>query len=869
MFRDRSQFGHEDRDENVLTVPRSQTESRVVHTDGRRRPIGPKRLCLLRHEAAALQFLQRSRSATTNMLHVLYLAALSVLAGTAATTNQTFTSSGEMNITSCPITYYGQKYDKVYVGFNSSRFAVCFNGEYKPGIKNDCILMSGGTADRGGLAIYSREIPTGSGVHKLLPNLKLAGKCVNVIPLKDSQQSEIEQIELGNFGSQAILAIKTYSGYTHVDVEADAQVNGLTVSKQIFKTNETRTGVITDMSGCVVYKTNTTVRDPNICSTVSCDESGVAAAVSDCGPMERCNGNGSCFSNNVCTVIGSSVISFAGQVQSVQDRCGYTLFKSSSIPGFQVVGVFRERRRKDVSFLKRVILQLDKARVQISLEQGGRVLLDNRELTLNTTAMVVHGVELSKDRTGVTAKMSAFNYTVSVHFDGSITQIHLTGPKATDSQGLCGNSSRTVSQEKVSKHSVPGCDTKYNEIVDPTINCNTTTEWCNLLKQAPFTACNMHMDREPFITACTQTLCNYPAVDALKCQFMEAYVRGCSFSNITVEGWKSRTSCSAFHQDVCRDMLCSDHEFCGEKNNGETGCVCRAIFASKYKSTSSFGEPTACEQKAAKLTMAKCLLEDKGIDFSVLHLNDVACKGEMDNETHMVTFSFDTDKTCGTVIMVNNNQIIYKNTIMTRNSSMYGIINRHDSVHINFSCLYEQPDIKSFSFKIKDSSVSQQIAYGRWVYNLTMKAYTDSYTKEALQPSSKLQLDEKISVELKADGLDDEMVVVVTESCWATDQPSPNGSLRYDLIIKGCPNPVDSTVKVVNNGQGTSNTFSFNAFQFQGKDGEVYLHCKVQLCVKKGNTCIPRCGVGERRRRSVLSKYEDENPALIKLAWSY
>lgn len=78
----------------------------------------------------------------------------------------------------------------VQVAFNESRFTVCFNGEYKPGIKNDCIVMSGGTADRGDLAILTKEIPTGSGVHKLLPNLKGAGKCVNIIPLKDSQQYE-------------------------------------------------------------------------------------------------------------------------------------------------------------------------------------------------------------------------------------------------------------------------------------------------------------------------------------------------------------------------------------------------------------------------------------------------------------------------------------------------------------------------------------------------------------------------------------------------------------------------------------------------------------------------------------------------------
>lgn len=77
------------------------------------------------------------------------------------------------------------------VAFNASRFAVCFNGLYTPGIQNDCIVTSGGTADRGDLAVLQREIPTGSGVHRLLPNLGNAGKCVNIIPLKDSQQTQV------------------------------------------------------------------------------------------------------------------------------------------------------------------------------------------------------------------------------------------------------------------------------------------------------------------------------------------------------------------------------------------------------------------------------------------------------------------------------------------------------------------------------------------------------------------------------------------------------------------------------------------------------------------------------------------------------
>ncbi|KAF0026871.1 hypothetical protein F2P81_021608 [Scophthalmus maximus] len=454
----------------------------------------------------------------------------------------------------------------------------------------------------------------------------------------------------------------------------------------------------------------------------------------------------------MCTATGSTVIDFAGRVHSVQDRCGYTLFRSSLIPGFQVLGMFQERRRRDVSFMERVMLELASG-VQISLEQGSRVLVNNSLVKLSATAMMVDSVELSKDQSGVTAKISAFNYTASVLFDGSTALIHMK---------------------------------------------------------------------------------------------------------------------AAFRQDSCQDRFCSDHEFCGVRSySGQTGCICRAIFASKYQSTSSFGEPTACAHKAASLTLAKCLLEDKAIDFSVLHLNDEACKGEMDNKTHMVTFNFDSNNPCGTVVMANNSQIIYKNTIMTRNSSTFDMINRHNPVHIDFSCFYSKPDIKNLGFKLKDSSVTQRIASGEWIYNLTMKAYSSPETNEAFQVKDDVQVDQKIWVKLKTEGLDDKMVVAVTDSCWATDQPAETGTLRYDLIINGCPNPADSTVKVEDNGWGTSNSFSFNTFQFIGTNGQVFLHCKVELCVRKGNVCIPRCGQAERRRRSALSKNKDENPALIQLAWTY
>lgn len=77
-----------------------------------------------------------------------------------------------------------------------------------------------------------------------------------------------------------------------------------------------------------------------------------------------------CVFDSVCSVTSSSVINLAKQVAPVPDRCAYTLM---SEPGVQLLAVFQDRRRRDVTFLDQVILRLDNPGVNIYLGQGGRV----------------------------------------------------------------------------------------------------------------------------------------------------------------------------------------------------------------------------------------------------------------------------------------------------------------------------------------------------------------------------------------------------------------------------------------------------------------------------------------------------------------
>ncbi|KAI4798119.1 hypothetical protein KUCAC02_022284 [Chaenocephalus aceratus] len=405
----------------------------------------------------------------------------------------------------------------------------------------------------------------------------------------------------------------------------------------------------------------------------------------------------------VCTVTGSTVIGFHGAVHSVQDRCVYSLMQPEGSTSFNLIAAFRERRRTDVPLLDHLILSLPG--VIMYLEQGGGVRVDGEALVLNSTAQLMHGVELSKDQTGVTAKLPSSSMTL--FFDGN--SAHVAGPPEAV-EGLCGNPSNsswttTLTAEK-SSFSLPGCEIQSQDSVDSTINCTRSTDHCNLMRQPPFSACHEHTDPEPYISALHTHSVQLP-----------------------VSGWGRLPLFGGLRQGLQpgsqRDpggleQPCSDHEFCGEEL-GSTRCFCRALFASKYNATKSLGDPTVCRQDSASVVLAGCLLDDKGIDFSTLHLKDPSCKGHMDPQSHLT----------------NNSQIFYENSILSSNGSSGGVITRSDQFQIDFSCKYTQPEVGSESFRIKDGSVVQQLVSGEWNYTLTMSSFIDAGLLQPVGPNKR------------------------------------------------------------------------------------------------------------------------------------
>uniref|UniRef100_A0A3B3B6L0 ZP domain-containing protein n=1 Tax=Oryzias melastigma TaxID=30732 RepID=A0A3B3B6L0_ORYME len=714
----------------------------------------------------------------------------------------------------CSISYYGQEYSTFYTNFTGEDMFICFNGYYTPDSNRDCIKAPN-TENRTFLLLYD-DLDTNSGT--FWTNLFLS----EGIPITNN-------ITCIFFFTYYI--IKLFSALWY------------------------------NPSLCFGVTPGTTRQDLETCSSMTCSNSSIAS-METCSPPGQCDGNGITKMlmytlKGLCTVTGPTVIDFSEQINSVSDRCEYSLLHDQST-GFSLKANFLERRRRDVSFVDSLTLDFSDSD-DIQLLQGHRVKVTGSPVTLTSSVQTFSGVDLSKDQTGVTANFSLDGLSMSVFFDGTTAQIYLNKSNSLTYEGLCVDSSSSSSSRLPSNSS---CQDQYVDTGDDTIDCAVVTQQCSILKSAPFSSCNLYVDPEPYIIACRSTLCKYPSVDNLRCQFLEAYAKACEKKQVDLQNWWTTAQ---YHPELICEDKCSDHEFCGDIH-GNTDCRCRAIFASQYTEQNRLGGPTVCQDNTASLTLVGCLLKEKSIDYTHLHLSDQTCTGVMDPDSHMLSFSFSSDS-CGTEVKTNNSQVTFTNAVMTRNSSS-DVITRHDKVFIEFSCSHPKPQLQNVAFKIIDNWFVTFLQSGEWKYSVTMKAYSDAAHTQLLDPKSDIRLNQKIWIVLETNGLNKDVVSVVTDSCWATSEDSPNSTPRYDLIRDGCANADDGTVNVMGNGEGTSNSFSFNMFEFSGKEtSEVYLHCQLQLCVKKNNNCVPGCSFAGRRRRSL--RYRRGAPALISMVWTH
>ncbi|XP_057213806.1 uncharacterized protein LOC130568775 isoform X2 [Triplophysa rosa] len=317
-------------------------------------------------------------------------------------------------------------------------------------------------------------------------------------------------------------------------------------------------------------------------------------------------------------------------------------------------------------------------------------------------------------------------------------------------------------------------------------------------------------------------------------------------------------------RDPCSDLNCTENEWCGE-HNGVYGCFCNQTQPTSNPDT--FDAYEMCESSSGFMSLSRCQLFEAGFSADVLHLNDPSCRGTVQNER--VEFRFDNNGSiCGTGLVANGTHIIYENFIFGQQGSAGGVISRKKFLKLRFNCVYHQTQSVSMDINPLESIVHRNIQ-GLGTYRVRMLSYQDAQFSKPFTGSVSVEVDQKIFVEVRVDGVDDRQFASVIDTCWATPVNDPQSFLRWDLIVDECPNPNDNTVELLQNGVSTSSRFSFRMFIFTANSTKVYLHCKIHLCLLTNNTCSSQCQSGQHLRvgRS-LDFHDTASISMGPLVWS-
>uniref|UniRef100_A0A671LER6 ZP domain-containing protein n=1 Tax=Sinocyclocheilus anshuiensis TaxID=1608454 RepID=A0A671LER6_9TELE len=190
----------------------------------------------------------------------------------------------------------------------------------------------------------------------------------------------------------------------------------------------------------------------------------------------------------------------------------------------------------------------------------------------------------------------------------------------------------------------------------------------------------------------------------------------------------------------------------------------------------------------------------------------------------------------------NGTHFIYSNFILGTPRSE-GLISREKILKLSFSCVYPQTQTLSMNVEINplESVVHRTLPAGEGRYQVRMIPYEDDEFTRPFTGKVDAELDQKMNVEVRVEGVDSRQFSLVMETCWATPLIVFQFK-QFDLLIVivnilGCPNPNDDTVELLQNGVSTSSRFSFRMFIFTANSTKLYLHCAVHLCLLSSNSC--------------------------------
>ncbi|KFQ28424.1 Pancreatic secretory granule membrane major glycoprotein GP2, partial [Merops nubicus] len=268
----------------------------------------------------------------------------------------------------------------------------------------------------------------------------------------------------------------------------------------------------------------------------------------------------------------------------------------------------------------------------------------------------------------------------------------------------------------------------------------------------------------------------------------------------------------------------------------------------------------SCEEEHMKMMVRKEVFELLKIPRELVHLKSQACKvSEREEEGKLffaATLTGENHTACGSIIQQNSSHVLYSNVIESEQEAHRGVISRSFQLEVHFSCIYAYEQVVKLPFALTAVDKVVQFVVREGQFNVSMRLYkTLSYLQPYHLPAAAIPITDMLYVLLKIEGQDQQKYFLLSiEDCWATPTTDPYQDMQHKLIENGCPH--DETVTYLNAvGESTTAKFSFQMFQFVGYP-EVFLHCRVRLCLPESpEPCAKQCPGHRRNKRAPSEDY--------------
>ncbi|XP_075066190.1 zona pellucida sperm-binding protein 4-like [Mixophyes fleayi] len=246
---------------------------------------------------------------------------------------------------------------------------------------------------------------------------------------------------------------------------------------------------------------------------------------------------------------------------------------------------------------------------------------------------------------------------------------------------------------------------------------------------------------------------------------------------------------------------------------------------------------------------------------------DSSCQGlSVTKSNFFVVFSFPLS--CGGRNRVSGSPIIYENTIeAVRNIVTWqgSSITRDSTMRVTVRCSYSHLGIVPIQVQVSTLPPPLPVTTSGPLF-LEMRIARDmdyeSYYSKDEYPVVKV-LREPVYVEVQLLHRTDPSLVLILNSCWATNSADSTSNPQWPILLNRCPFDGDNYVSRLASVEGPTLNIQFpthykrfilNTFTFVDPStklalgGLVYLHCSASVCVPSTtDNCMPNCGLKKRR----------------------